>query len=170
MSGELKIRILEDTDLSGVIQLDEKIGGAYRPEVWERRITYYQRRDPEAPVVAEADGKVVGFMFGEVRSGEFGLEEPTGIVVECQNERSQAQNKAQAMNVLHAKLQALMEQQHAEKVSDLRGEVKEAAWGNQIRSYVLHPYKQIKDHRTNTESKNPEAVLDGNLDLFLDVV
>ena len=80
MSGELKIRVLEDTDLSGVTQLDEKIGGSYRPEVWEHRITYYQRRDPEAPVVAEAEGRVVGFMLGEVRSGEFGLEEPTGWI------------------------------------------------------------------------------------------
>lgn len=80
MPGELMIRVLEDTDLSGITQLDEKLGGAYRPDVWEHRITYYQRRDPEAPVVAEADGRVVGFMLGEVRSGEFGLEEPTGWI------------------------------------------------------------------------------------------
>ncbi len=80
MSGELTIRALQDTDLNGVTQLDEKIGGEYRPDIWEHRITYYQRRDPEAPVVAEADGQVVGFMFGEVRSGEFGLEEPTGWI------------------------------------------------------------------------------------------
>jgi ribosomal protein S18 acetylase RimI-like enzyme len=80
MSAEVKIRALEDTDISGVTQLDEKIGGGYRPDVWERRITYYQRRDPEAPLVAEADGRVVGFMLGEVRSGEFGLEEPTGWI------------------------------------------------------------------------------------------
>ncbi len=80
MSGELTIRVLEDTDLSGVTQLAEKIGGAYRPGVWEDRIAYYQRRDPEAPVVAESGGKVVGFMLGEVRSGEFGLEEPTGWI------------------------------------------------------------------------------------------
>ena len=80
MSGELTIRTLEDTDLSGVIELDEKILGDYRPEVWEDRIAYYQRRDPEAPVVAIADGRLVGFMLGEVRSGEFGLEEPTGWI------------------------------------------------------------------------------------------
>ena len=80
MSGELTIRVLEDTDLNGVTQLAEKLGGTYRPEVWEARVTYYQRRDPEAPVVAEADGRVVGFMLGEVRSGEFGLEEPTGWI------------------------------------------------------------------------------------------
>ncbi len=79
-SSELRIRSLEDTDLGGITALDEKIGGEYRPEVWERRIGYYLRRDPEASVVAEADGKVVGFMLGEVRSGEFGLEEPTGWI------------------------------------------------------------------------------------------
>jgi len=77
---EVQIRMLEDTDIGGITSLDEKIGGQYRPEVWENRIGYYLRRDPEALVVAEAGGKVVGFMLGEVRSGEFGLEEPTGWV------------------------------------------------------------------------------------------
>jgi ribosomal protein S18 acetylase RimI-like enzyme len=77
---EVRIRILEDTDLGGITALDEKIGGEYRPEVWERRVGYYLRRDPEAQMVAEAAGKVVGFMLGEVRSGEFGLEEPTGWI------------------------------------------------------------------------------------------
>ncbi len=76
----VQIRQLEDTDIGGITALDEKIGGEYRPEVWERRITYYLRRDPEALVVAEAEGKVVGFMLGEVRSGDFGLEEPTGWI------------------------------------------------------------------------------------------
>jgi ribosomal protein S18 acetylase RimI-like enzyme len=79
-STDVLIRELEDTDIGGVIALDEKIGGEYRPDVWERRISYYLRRDPEALVVAEFDGKVVGFMLGEVRSGEFGLEEPTGWI------------------------------------------------------------------------------------------
>ncbi len=77
---DVQIRMLEDTDIGGITSLDEKIGGRYRPEVWETRIGYYLRRDPEALVVAEAGGKVVGFMLGEVRSGEFGLEEPTGWV------------------------------------------------------------------------------------------
>jgi ribosomal protein S18 acetylase RimI-like enzyme len=72
--------MLEDTDLGGITALDEKIGGSYRPAVWERRIGYYMRRDPEAQVVAEAAGKIVGFMLGEVRSGEFGLEEATGWI------------------------------------------------------------------------------------------
>lgn len=77
---EVTIRMLEDTDIGDITSLDEKIGGRYRPEVWESRIGYYLRRDPEALVVAEAEGRVVGFMLGEVRSGEFGLDEPTGWV------------------------------------------------------------------------------------------
>jgi ribosomal protein S18 acetylase RimI-like enzyme len=74
------IRPLEETDIGAIVSIDEKIAGAYRPEVWERRIGYYVRRDPEASLVAEVDGEVVGFMLGEVRSGEFGLEEPTGWI------------------------------------------------------------------------------------------
>src|SRR4028118_2200543 len=75
-----RIRPLDEMDISAIVGIDEKIGGAYRPEVWERRIGYYMRRDPETSVVAEVDGRVVGFMLGEVRSGEFGLEEPTGWI------------------------------------------------------------------------------------------
>lgn len=78
--SEVRVRNLEDTDLGDIVALDEKILGEYRPDVWENRITYYFRRDPEASQVAVADGKVVGFMLGEVRSGEFGLEEPTGWI------------------------------------------------------------------------------------------
>lgn len=77
---EVQIRALEDTDIGDITALDEKLGGEYRPAVWERRLGYYLRRDPESSTVAEADGKVVGFMLGEVRSGEFGLEEPTGWI------------------------------------------------------------------------------------------
>lgn len=76
----LRIRTVDELDIGAIVGIDEKISGRYRPEVWERRIGYYLRRDPEASVVAEADGKVVGFMLGEVRSGEFGLEEPTGWI------------------------------------------------------------------------------------------
>ncbi len=79
-SSTVAIRPLNELDLDDVVAIDEKISGRYRPEVWERRVGYYLRRDPEASVVAEADGRVVGFMFGEVRSGEFGLEEPTGWI------------------------------------------------------------------------------------------
>lgn len=95
---------------------------------------------------------------------------PTGIVVECQNERSQGQNKAQALALLQAKLQILREEQEALKTRELRGEVREAAWGNQIRSYVLHPYQMVKDHRTNVETSDVQGVLDGDLSVFLNVV
>ena len=77
---QVRIRPLDELDISAIVGIDEKIGGAYRPEVWERRIGYYLRRDPETSVVAEVDGRVVGFMLGELRSGEFGLEEPTGWI------------------------------------------------------------------------------------------
>lgn len=76
----IRLRPLEDTDLGDIVALDEKINGQYRPEVWERRLAYYSRRDPEASVVAETEGRVIGFMLGEVRSGEFGLEEPSGWI------------------------------------------------------------------------------------------
>lgn len=92
---------------------------------------------------------------------------PTGIVVQCQNERSQFQNKDKAMQMLKAKLYLLEKQKNAEKLSGIRGEVKEIGWGNQIRSYVMQPYTMVKDHRTNAEISNTNAVLDGNLDPFI---
>lgn len=92
---------------------------------------------------------------------------PTGIVVQCQNERSQHQNKDKAMQMLKAKLYLLKQQENAEKASDIRGEVKEIGWGNQIRSYVMQPYTMVKDHRTNAESGNVDSVMDGNIDLFI---
>ena len=92
---------------------------------------------------------------------------PTGIVVQCQNERSQHHNKEKAMQMLKAKLQLLKEQEQADKVSDIRGEVKEIGFGNQIRSYVMQPYTMVKDHRTNEENSNVIAVLDGNIDPFI---
>lgn len=92
---------------------------------------------------------------------------PTGIVVQCQNERSQFQNKDRAMQMLKAKLYMLKQQENAEKISDIRGDVKEIAWGSQIRSYVLQPYTLIKDHRTGYESGNVNSVLDGGLDGFI---
>ena len=92
---------------------------------------------------------------------------PTGIVVQCQNERSQHHNKEKAMQMLKVKLKLLKEQEQAEKVSDIRGEVKEIGFGNQIRSYVMQPYTLVKDHRTNVETGNVSAVLDGDIDLFI---
>lgn len=92
---------------------------------------------------------------------------PTGIVVQCQNERSQFQNKDKAMQMLKAKLYLLKKEANAEKLSDIRGEVKEIGWGNQIRSYVMQPYTMVKDHRTNAETGNVDAVMDGALDPFI---
>ncbi|GFI43692.1 peptide chain release factor 2 [Lachnospiraceae bacterium] len=92
---------------------------------------------------------------------------PTGIVVQCQNERSQHHNKEKALQMLKVKLQLLKEQEQADKVSDIRGEVKEIGFGNQIRSYVMQPYTMVKDHRTNVENSNVTAVLDGGIDMFM---
>jgi len=93
---------------------------------------------------------------------------PTNIVVAIQNERSQLQNRETAMTILRSRLAALQLEQHAEKVSELKGPNEQAAWGNQIRSYVLHPYKQVKDLRTEHVSSDPDAVLAGALDAFID--
>jgi peptide chain release factor 2 len=92
---------------------------------------------------------------------------PTGIVVGCQNERSQLQNKLTAMRMLRAKLRALMEQEQARKLDELRGELADIEWGHQIRSYVLQPYQLVKDHRTEVEVGNVQAVLDGELWPFI---
>ena len=92
---------------------------------------------------------------------------PTGIVVQCQNERSQHMNKDKAMQMLKSKLYLLKQEENAEKLSDIRGEVKDIGWGNQIRSYVMQPYTMVKDHRTNAESGNVDAVMDGAIDLFI---
>ncbi len=93
---------------------------------------------------------------------------PTGIAVACQNERSQSQNKDIAMRHLKAKLYRIMVEARAEKIADVKGEHKTAAWGNQIRSYVLHPYKMVKDHRTGEETTDTEAVLGGEIKSFIE--
>ena len=92
---------------------------------------------------------------------------PTGIVVQCQNERSQHMNKDKAMQMLKSKLLLLKQQEQAEKMSDIRGEVSDINFGNQIRSYVMQPYTMVKDHRTNAEISNVGAVMDGNIDPFI---
>lgn len=92
---------------------------------------------------------------------------PTGIVVQCQNERSQHMNKDKAMQMLKAKLYLLKQQEAEEKLSGIRGEVTDIGWGNQIRSYVMQPYTMVKDHRTSEETGNVDAVLDGGIDIFI---
>ena len=93
---------------------------------------------------------------------------PTDITVVCRNERSQLQNKETAMKILRSKLLERQEEERSKKESDLRGEVQKAEWGSQIRSYVLHPYKMVKDHRTNYETQDTEAVLDGEIGQFIE--
>lgn len=93
---------------------------------------------------------------------------PTGIVVTCQNERSQLQNRENAMRVLRARLLEIKQAEKEQEIAVLRGEYTKAEWGSQIRSYVLHPYQMIKDHRTDYETGNTQAVLDGDLDGFMD--
>lgn len=93
---------------------------------------------------------------------------PTGLVVTCQTERSQLQNKETAMKILAAKLADMMERAQAKTLSDLKGGKIEMSWGNQIRSYVLHPYKMVKDHRTDYEERNVEPILDGDIDGFIE--
>jgi len=92
---------------------------------------------------------------------------PTGVVVQCQNERSQFSNRDTAMEMLKSKLVELKERAHKEKIEDLTGELKDMGWGSQIRSYVFHPYSMVKDHRTNTETSNVTAVMDGDIDMFI---
>ncbi len=93
---------------------------------------------------------------------------PTGIVASCQNERSQTQNREMALKVLRGRLVALKQQERKGKIEELRGEYQKAEWGSQIRSYVLHPYQMVKDHRTEFEMGNTEAVLNGELDPFIE--
>jgi peptide chain release factor 2 len=93
---------------------------------------------------------------------------PTGLVVTCQNERSQTQNRENAMRVLRARLLELKQQEQVEKLAELRGEYQKAEWGSQIRSYVLHPYQMVKDHRTDYEVGNTQGVLNGDIDGFIE--
>ena len=92
---------------------------------------------------------------------------PTGIVVQCQNERSQVQNREVALRMLKSKLVELHEREREQKMADIKGEMKKIEWGSQIRSYVFHPYSLVKDHRTNYETSNVDGVMDGELDGFI---
>jgi peptide chain release factor 2 len=111
-----------------------------------------------------AGGQSVNTTYSAIRITHI----PTNIVVTCQNERSQTQNKETAMKILRGKLVSRKLQEQADEMASIRGEVSSADWGNQIRSYVLHPYKMIKDHRTNLETSDASGVLDGDIMPFID--
>jgi len=119
--------------------------------------------DLEAKTSRGHGGQSVNTTYSAIRA----THKPTGLTVTIQNERSQAQNKEQALKILTAKLAQLEEQRQQEEKLKIRGEFHSAEWGNQIRSYVLHPYKLVKDHRTNYETSDAEGVLEGNLEEFV---
>ena len=163
-SGVHRVQRVPETESQGRVHTST-VTVAVLPEADEVELDLNEEKDLKIDVFRSsgAGGQHINKTSSAIRITHM----PTGIVVTCQNERSQFQNKDKAMQMLKAKLYMLKLQEQADKLSDIRGEVTEIGWGNQIRSYVMQPYTMVKDHRTNAETGNVDAVMDGGIDLFI---